>query len=710
MAIIRKTFSVSDISIRVSADSIEKRVCSLSGVRNASVSVENQTMTVEFDDDLTSANRIIQAVREAGYQAYLKETENLGRKPDEIQPVIGRDLILSAVSAAAALVLAYVPFGTWPAMLLAVCSFALAGSILPDVKQEIRSGRIAGETSLLLLAVLAFLSGIWLLIQKDTRAAMFFADASWALLSAVLIQRWMLHRRQTFLKSRSSIRSSLPPTASVYENHHETLAPVSDLKVDQVIVIRPGETVPADGRVIRGFAIMDESSLTGWDKPVEKSKGSYVYANSRCLKGSIDLKTEKVGNTTAMMRLAEMAEKTASDSSFRSPFKSFTGKLFFYVILAVLLSGFGWYYSSHDAAFALTSALSVLACSALAALPMISANAVMNTARTAASEHILFRSTDALEMTGRIDTAVMEQDNTITDNELSVTDFIPAREMTAGEFEYIAYALQSRSDKPFARAITRYLKTRKISGIDRQEFSRLSSKGRQAIKTMSRYKAGFMDEIISRGIDTSAWDQTISSLRKEGKRVLLFTEDDRIIGVIAAIRPLIPGAHEAVRALKRMDIDICLLTDGSQDESDLLSKNLRLENVIYQPARYEVERLLQNLSDSNNVSAYLSSDPERIASLPADVTAVIGTGANTSYEHAGLQLTRKRLGDFVHAVELSRNLNSRIQNAQVAVILYHAAAVSLFGFLLPQFLPLRLPLAVPLICSLAAIYLASRFR
>jgi cation transport ATPase len=227
---------------------------------------------------------------------------------------------------------------------------------------------------------------------------------------------------------------------------------------------------------------------------------------------------------------------------------------------------------------------------------------------------------------------------------------------------------------------------------------------------MSRYKAGFMDEIISRGIDTSAWDQTISSLRKEGKRVLLFTEDDRIIGVIAAIRPLIPGAHEAVRALKRMDIDICLLTDGSQDESDLLSKNLRLENVIYQPARYEVERLLQNLSDSNNVSAYLSSDPERIASLPADVTAVIGTGANTSYEHAGLQLTRKRLGDFVHAVELSRNLNSRIQNAQMAVILYHAAAVSLFGFLLPQFLPLRLPLAVPLICSLAAIYLASRFR
>ena len=90
MAIIRKTFSVSDISIRVSADSIEKRVCSLSGVRNASVSVENQTMTVEFDDDLTSANRIIQAVREAGYQAYLKESENLDRKPDEIQPVIGK--------------------------------------------------------------------------------------------------------------------------------------------------------------------------------------------------------------------------------------------------------------------------------------------------------------------------------------------------------------------------------------------------------------------------------------------------------------------------------------------------------------------------------------------------------------------------------------------------------------------------------------------
>ena len=710
MTVIEKTFSVSDLSIQVSADSIARRVSSLQGVRKADVSIASHTMRVEFDEDLITPNRIIQAVREAGYQAYLKESPQPRKETEEIMPVFSRSLILPAVLAAVSLILAYMPAGCLPALLAALLSFGSLKNILPDVRQEIRSGRYAGETMLVLLAVLAFVSGIFLMAQKDPDASLFFADTACTMLAAQLIRRWMHRRRQILMKSRSSISASLPATASVYENHHEKLEAISELKIDQIIVIRPGETVPADGRVVKGFAVMDESGLTGWDKPVEKSKGSYVYANSRCLKGSIDLKTEKVGNTTAMMKLAELAEKTASDSSFRSPFRNFTKNLFFYVVLAAFLSGIGLYYSAGDTASALSGSLAVLACSALPALAMISANAVMNTARRAASEHILFRSVDALEMVGRTDQLVMEQDNTVTDNELTVTDFIPSEEMSAGELEYIAYALESRSDMPFARAITRYLRTRKISGIDRQEFSRLSSKGRQAIKTMSRYRAGFLEDIIGRGIDTSAWDSEISRLRQEGKRVLLFTEDSRIIGLIAAIRPLIPGAADALRDLQEMNIAVTLLTDGTADESALLQEKLNPENVMHQPARYETERLLQNLSDSNAVTAFLSGNPDHISSMPADVTAVIGTGANTSYEHAGLQLTRKRLGDFLNAVTLSRDLNSRIQYAQIAVIIYHALAVSLFGFLLPAFLPVRIPLILPLACSLAATFAASRFR
>ena len=227
---------------------------------------------------------------------------------------------------------------------------------------------------------------------------------------------------------------------------------------------------------------------------------------------------------------------------------------------------------------------------------------------------------------------------------------------------------------------------------------------------MSRYSAGFMEEILSRGIDTDDWDPLISRLRQEGKRVLLFTEEDRIIGLIAAIRPMLPGVPEAVRELQNMGIDICLLSDGSADESLLLQKELQLENVIHQPARYEIERLLQNASDANEVSAYLSGTPSHITSLPADVSVIIGSGAETSYENIGLQLTRKGLSDFIKAIRISQALNSRIQYAELAVIIYHAAAVSLFGFILPQFIPYPMPLLIPLACSAAAVFAASRFR
>ena len=706
MAITQKTFSVSDISIQVSADSIERKVRSLSGVRTASISIENHTLSVEFDDELISPNRIIQAVREAGYQAYLKEETEETSVPAD-RHVFSLPLVLCGLLGVIGIICRWLPFGLWIAPCFSLAAFFLARGVFPDAVRELKNPKNINIFFAVLMACLTFVFGIVLLIRKDVRAILFFADSSCALFYAMLIRDWLRFRRNAYIQPH---HTPLPRTAAVYKDHHETMEAVSDLKVDQIIVIRPGEIVPADGRVYKGFAVMDESALTGWEKPVEKTKGSYVYANSKCLKGSIALKAERVGNTTAMMKLAEMAEKTASDGSFRSPFKSFTANLFLYTLLAVLLSGLGWFTLRHDPVFAFAAAMSVLACAALPALSLTSANAVMHSARGAAAEHILFRTVDALEMTGRVDLAVMEQNHSITDNQLTVTDFIPASDLSESEFEYIVYALESRSDQPFARAIIRYLKTRRIAGIDKQEFARLSSRGRQAIQSMSRYSAGFMDEILSRGIDTDAWDPLISRLRQEGKRVLLFTEDERIIGVIAAIRPILPGVPEAVGELQKMGIDICLLSDGSIDESLLLQNELQLENVIHQPARYEIERLLQNASEANEVSAYLSGDPHHINAVPADVSVIIGSGAETSYENVGLQLTRKRLSDFIKAIRISRDLNSRIQYAELAVIIYHAAAVSLFGFILPQFIPYQMPLLIPLTCSAAAVFAASRFH
>lgn len=710
MSMIQKTFSVSDISIQVSADTIEKRIRTLGGVGSVSVSIENHTMTVTYDDDLISANRIIQAVREAGYQAYLQEPSQPQDTPEAAPNAVNRTFIVQCAAALASLVCSYIPYGAYLSCLIALLSFFTARDVCRHVAAEIRSRHIPGETSAVLLAVLSTLCGLYLLTADSRRAAMFFTDSCCALAFAVLIRSWMISRRQILARQDTSLRSGLPKTAAVYEDHREKVASVADLKVDQIIVIRPGEIVPADGRVQKGFAVMDESALTGWDRPVEKNVGSYVYANSRCLKGSVAVRTERVGNTTAMMKLAEMAERTAADSSFRSPFRSFTKNLFLYTLFAALFSGIGWYYLRHDSFFAISTALAVLACSALPALSMTSANAVMNAARSAAAGHILFRSVDALEMTGKIDQLIMRQNNTVTERDLTVTDFIPAQGISEQELEYLVYALESRSDAPFSRAVIRYLKTRRIAGIDAREFSRLSSRGRRAVQSMSRYRSGLLDDVISRGIDTSGWEEEISRLRKEGKRILVYTEEERIIGMVAAVRPILPKTAEALKELQDMGIDICLLSDGSEDEALRLQEELALENVIHDPARYETERLFRRLSEANIISAWLSDHDDCLPSVSADVTAVIGTGADTGPENSGLLLTRNRLGDFVKAVSVSRSLNERIQSAQIMVIAYHALAVSLFGFILPQFFPQKLPLLIPMLCSAAAIHAASRFR
>lgn len=333
--------------------------------------------------------------------------------------------------------------------------------------------------------------------------------------------------------------------------------------------------------------------------------------------------------------------------------------------------------------FALCCSLAVISASCLYSIPLSSESSVMHIVRQAVMKHILFKSVDALETAGKIDTLIIEQDGTLTDPEMVVTDFMTAGETRTGYLEYIAYALESKSDRPFARAITRYLKTRRISGVDAREYSELSTIGRDAVRNMSKYRSGTMDEILEAGIDPGVWTDTINHLRQEGKRVLIFTENKNIIGMIAAVKPLIPASEETVEKLKKEGIEIWLFTNGTMDESAVLSRHFDLPNVIHRPAKDEKERLYNALDAEGSVTAYISSRYLGNVKGKVDIPVMIGTGTDLDQDDAQIILTRNRLSDFADAYELSSQLNETIQQFQMISLLYHAAVIILLGLILP---------------------------
>ena len=691
MAVTEKTFSVANISIRASADTVEKRLSALPGVRSVSVSLKDMTMAVSFDDELTDEARIVQEVRRCGYNAYTREIPAITLPEEELPPFFTHELRLCALLTALPLLFCIPGFAPWLALIPAAAVIFFCRGILPLALEEIRTLHISDYTISLLSSASALVYAADMAVREE-QAAGFFACAGAAVLFFALV-RWKLVERER-ISSKSSadaLRASLPSVASVYEHHTEKQTDTQALKEDQIVLIRPSETVPADGRVTRGFALVNESALSGSEVPVEKNEGSYVFAGSICLSGSLEIRVERTGSHTAMMRFADLAEKTGTDRSFQSPFKSFGRYLPVYTGLTAMLCAFGWYFVGRGLDQAVMIFVSVLACASLQALALSSETALIKAARFAASRHILFRSVQALELAGKCDNVVMDQNGTLTDPELTVTDFIPASGMSAGRLEYIAYALESRSEKPFGRAVSRYLRTRKISAVDVREFASLNTRGRSKASFAGAFVCGSLPEMESRGIDSGTWRMKAAQLQDEGKRVRLYAENDEIAGLIAARKNILPGAKEAVSSLKERGCEVILFTDGTKQEAEKLCELAGIENSIHMPSGEETSQLLFHLDSPESVTAYI------VPSLPehelqgADILTLIGTGSDPGTREADLQLTRNRLQDFLTAMDVSLALTEKIQKLQIFVIAYHAFMIIASGFLFPALTHHALP-------------------
>ncbi len=705
MAVITKVFSIANISIQASADTVEKRVGAMNGVRFVSVTLSSNTMNVEFDPDICDEKTIIQTVRSCGYDAYTKEMPAVNEESaPAAETLFSKELILSAACALVLFILSFMPHTFWISAAISVVAFWLNFPMISESFAELLQKKRPGAASIRLGAYLiTMVCGIVWGLKGNRAGVMFLFSGCAIVLFSAFEKKLITLSRQSAARSVSEIRQSLPKTASVYRDRKETIASVNEITENQIIMIRPDDVIPADGKVIRGFATMNESALTGMETPVEKSEGSYVYANSVCLSGSVEIRAEKTGSATAMMRLASLAEKTGYDDSFQSPFKSFGRYLMIYIAIAAMIAAGGWLFSGKDAVFALNVLIGVLCSASLRTLALSSENEVMNAAGEAMKNHVIFRSVEALEMIGKTDYAVIEQSGCVSEDELSVSDFICADGMSRGRLEYIAYALESRSDRPFARAITRYLRSRRMDATDIAEFTRLSRKGRHALQSLSSYRSLTWEQITQENIEHSEWEEKVLSLKNEGKRVLIFTDNDQIIGVIAAVRPLIPGVGDTLKALENAGVELWMFSDADEDETRTAAERLNLEHVLVHPEKDEKERLLAQLDHEDTITAYISRTPDDISQEDADITIAIGTGANTDIPEAGILLTRCRLSDFLYAFTLSKLLNERIARKQLAILIYHAAAVLLFGFILPAMFSFPLPPIIALICACAAL-------
>ena len=702
METVKQTFSVANLYLNASADTIHRHLINTKGIVTVTVTLSDRNVTVEYDPTIITADIIIEKIKACGYHAYTREiptsdfliqqdTKNPKKPNYRILFVFVFEVILLAI-------LWILHITPWIGLLFSIYSLYVGRVIFMHAKKEIQNKNLSSATIDSIAIGISFFYGTFLTIQNTVNAYPFMISMITILGTNLYKTKYLKYMQQTSTTSLN-IKQYIPENTAVFNKTGEVIEETSQLKKNQILIIRPNENIPCDGIVVEGYASVDESTLTGVQSNITKSEGSYVYAGTRCIQGSLQIKVEKIGEKTTLLQFAKLAKETANDKSFDSPFKNFSKYLFLYSIIAAIILFFGWILVGKSFSIAISVSIAVLASVAMNALTIASEEEVLEKAIYAAKNHVLFRNVDALETAGKAETLFLEQDDILIASKPEVTNFIPLEETDLNIMRYIAYTLSNKRHDSYSRAITRYLKLQKISSVNLSVLTNFQ-KTHQTDTIQSTYQLNNTHDFSNTDVISSTINQMIDELTNQGKTVFILIGEDQALGLIATQRPIVPNSLQAIHSLKELT-DVHLFVHGNIKEIQYIKHTCDIENIHANIDMNEKENLIKSCSH-DSISMYANADSSSSSST-ADVNIQFGISQNLDSEDNDIILTRKRLSDLVFAIQTSAKLNEQIQFKQIAIIAYHVLAVVLFGFITPIFFDIPLPTILPCITSIYVI-------
>ena len=698
----KQTFSVANLYLNASADTIYQHLINTKGIVTVTVALSDRNVTVEYDPNIISADNIIEKIKACGYHAYTREipttdfliqqdAKNLTKPNYHILFVFVFEVILLTI-------LWILHITPWIGLLFSFYSLYVGRIIFMHAKEEIQKKNPSSATIGSIAIGISFLYGTLLTIQNTVNVYPFMISVITILGTNLYKTKFLKYMQQTSTTSLN-IKQYIPENTAVFNKTGEVIEETSQLKKNQILIIRPNENIPCDGIVVEGYASVDESTLTGIQSNITKSEGSYVYAGTRCLQGSLQIKVEKIGEKTTLLQFAKLAKETANDKSFDSPFKNFSKYLFLYSIIAAVILFFSWILVGKSFSIAISVSIAVLASVAMNALTISSEKEVLEKAIYAAKNHVLFRNVDALETAGKVETLFLEQDDIVIASKPEVTDFIPLDKTDLNIIRYIAYTLSNKRHDSFSRAITRYLKSQKISAVNLSVLTNFQ-KTHQSDTIQNTYQLCNVHDLSYTDIINPTTRQKIDELVEQGKKVFILIGEEQILGLIATQKPIVPNSSQAIHSLKEIT-DVHLFARGNDEEIQYIQNNFNIKNIHANLDMNEKENLIKSCSH-DSISMYANADGS-ISSSTVDVNVQFGISQNLDSEDNDIILTRKRLSDLVFAIQTSAKLNQQIQFKQIAIIAYHVLAVVVFGFITPIFFAIPLPVFLPCITSIYVI-------
>ena len=480
-----------------------------------------------------------------------------------------------------------------------------------------------------------------------------------------------------------------PAIAHRVENGVEADVPAELLKVGDIVVTRPGERIPVDGRVLEGASAVDESMITGESMPVEKSAGSVVIGATVNQSGLLKIRAEKVGRDMTLSQIARIVEEAQAG---RAPVQRLADRISSIFVPLVVgigsLSALYWYYIGHIGLnFAVLAFVSVVVIACPCALGIATPAALLVGTSVGAKMGILIKGGEYLETAARVDVVVFDKTGTLTLGRPSVAEIISLGGSSAGDLLQLVASAESGSEHPVARAIVDEAEKRSIRLRPLTAFHSTPGSGVVAVVDGRSVVVGNRRLAAEAGVDVSVADVRMTRLERDGKTTLLLAVDGRAEAVIAISDAVRPSAAEDVRTLKKMGIRVVMLTGDSASVAAEVALEVGIEDVKSGVSPMGKEAEVRALRDAGHRVAVVGDGINDAPALAlADVGIAIGSGTDIAKETGGIVLIKDDIGNVATAIALSRSTMSKIRQNLFWALAYNAALIPIAAGVLVPFL------------------------
>ncbi|KKS01762.1 MAG: hypothetical protein UU53_C0008G0021 [Candidatus Curtissbacteria bacterium GW2011_GWC2_41_21] len=540
-----------------------------------------------------------------------------------------------------------------------------------------------------------------------------YYEAATLLITFVLFGHWMeMKSRRGTTDALQALFNLVPPQTRIIREGKEVLIPTAQVKVNDIIILKPGDKVPVDGEIIEGETAIDESLVTGESIPVAKVKGDKVIGGSINQSGSVKFAATKVGEDTALAQIVKMVE-TAQSS--KAPGQKIADKFAQYLVIVAVGGGLlafgGWYFvMGVPILIALTFAISTTVIACPDALGLATPTAVAVGTGLGAKHNILIKDAPTLEQVSKIQAVVLDKTGTLTEGKPKITDIVTVKGLTENEILRLDAAAEAKSSHPLSQAILEEVKIRNIKIPSKVEkFKNIAGHGVEAQVEGKYVLVGTVKLMNDQNVDLVPIQKDIDRLLSEGKTIMVLAVDGQVAGVAGAADPIKPSAKKTIDRMQQLGLEVAMITGDNQKTAEAIGRQLGIKRVFAEVLPEDKAKYVKKLQNEGKFTAMVGDGVNDAPALAqADIGIAIGAGTDVAIETAKVVLMKSDPADVLRAIRLSKATVTKMKQNLFWASIYNLLAIPIAaGILYPKFgISLR-PEWAALLMSLSSIIVAT---